>query len=122
MLRRVRSTIESHVGWTICGTAVNGREAVTKAAKLRPDLVILDFAMPNLNGLEAAEQIHRVMPELPIVMFTMYGRHVKREADDHGINRLVDKAESGALVDAVEELLGTTAEQNPELPRAASAS
>jgi DNA-binding NarL/FixJ family response regulator len=112
VLRRVRGIIESHPGWNVCGDAVNGREAITKATQLKPDLVVLDFAMPRLDGLKAASEIKALLPGVPIVMFTMYGSSVKQEAEKHGISRLVDKSRAETLIAAIEELL----EQNPESP------
>jgi DNA-binding NarL/FixJ family response regulator len=106
VLRRVRGMIESQPTWQVCGEAVNGREAITKAQELKPDLVILDFAMPHLNGLRTASEINKLLPEVPIVMFTMYGSQLTQEVKRHGITRLVDKAQSAALVPVVEELLG----------------
>src|SRR5437867_4626695 len=55
----VRVLLEAHPGWQVCDEAAEGREAVEKAGKLRPDVVILDIGMPLLNGLEAARQIDR---------------------------------------------------------------
>jgi DNA-binding NarL/FixJ family response regulator len=111
VLRTIRAKLEAHLGWQVCGDAVNGRETVKKAVELRPDLVVLDFAMPELNGLMAAVEIRRLLPSMPIVMYTMYGSsEVKLEAKKHGISRLVEKARSGALVAAIEELLGSSVE------------
>jgi DNA-binding NarL/FixJ family response regulator len=107
VLRRVRAMLESQPTWEVCGDAVNGREAVAKAVQLKPDLVVLDFAMPQLDGLRTASEIRALLPEVPIVMFTMYAAQLKQEVQKHGISRLVDKAESGALVAAIQELLGT---------------
>lgn len=105
VLRRVRATLESHPDWKVCGDAVNGREAVKKAVELRPDLVVLDWAMPGLNGLKAADQIRDLLPNVPIVLHTIYGSHVSAEAKAHAICRVVEKAKSGALVTAIEECL-----------------
>ena len=59
MVRKgLRATIEAHRGWEVCGEARTGREAVAKARELRPDIVVMDFAMPELNGMEATRQIH----------------------------------------------------------------
>lgn len=113
VLRRVRAMLESEPNWKVCGEAVNGREAVAKAVQLNPDLVVLDFAMPQLDGLKTAAEIHELLPEVPIVMFTMYSAHIKQEAQKRGISWLVDKAESGALVAAIQELLDTE-ESHPE--------
>jgi two-component system response regulator AlgR len=105
VLRRVRAMLESHPDWKVCGDAVNGREAVRKAVELRPDLVVLDWAMPELNGLNAADQIRSLLPGVPIVLHTLYGSQVGVEAKKHAICRVAEKAKSGALVTAVEECL-----------------
>jgi DNA-binding NarL/FixJ family response regulator len=119
-LRSVRLLLESHPGWEICGEATDGREAVTKAFELKPDLIVLDFAMPQVDGLKAASEIGALLPEVQIVLHTMYGSGVQSEARKHGIPRLVDKAQSGALVSAIEDLLGTkrevTLDNSPETP------
>jgi DNA-binding NarL/FixJ family response regulator len=117
VLRRVRTMLESHLTWEVCGDAVNGREAVAKAVQLKPDLVVLDFAMPQLDGLKTASEIHELLPEVPIVMFTMYAAQLKQEVQKHGISCLVDKTESGALMIAIQELLGT---EEPLLEQPAS--
>jgi CheY-like chemotaxis protein len=105
-LRAVRAMLESHPGWEVCGDAVTGREAVGKAVALNPDLIVLDFAMPEWNGLKAAEQISKVLPEAKIVLHTIYGSAVDLEAKKHGICRVVEKAKTGALVSTVDELIG----------------
>jgi two-component system, LytTR family, response regulator AlgR len=97
--------LEAHPGWEVCGEAVNGYEALTKAIELRPDLIILDFAMPGVDGLKAAHEISKLLPGVQIVLHTMYGAGVVLEASRHGIFRVVEKAKSGALVSAIEELL-----------------
>jgi DNA-binding NarL/FixJ family response regulator len=109
VLRRVRAMLESHPGWEVCGDAVNGREAVRKAVQLRPDLIVLDFAMPEWNGLRAAEEISKVLPEVKIVLHTIYGSQVGSEAKKHGICRVVEKAKTGTLVSTVDELFGADA-------------
>ena len=76
----IRSVIRTFVeadGYKVCGEAADGVEAIEQAAKLQPDLVLLDLAMPRLNGAEAASVLRRAMPRVPIVLFTMY-------ADDFG--------------------------------------
>ena len=84
---------------------MDGREAVKKAVELKPDLVVLDFAMPELNGLKAADQIRDILPGVPIVLHTMYGPQVSVEATKHPICRVVEKSKTGALVTAIEECL-----------------
>ena len=110
VLRGVRVMLETHSGWSVCGEAVNGCEAVTKAIELRPDLIILDFAMPELDGLQAADEISKLLPGVQIVLHTMHGANVVLEAHKRGICRVIEKAKSGALVSAVEELLSPKAD------------
>jgi DNA-binding NarL/FixJ family response regulator len=57
-----RSLIERQPGWEVCGLAATGREAVAQAIQLKPDIVIMDMRMPELNGLDAAVQIRRRLP------------------------------------------------------------
>ena len=109
VLRGVRAMLESHRGWEVCGDAVNGREAVGKAIELKPDLIVLDFAMPEWNGLKAAEEISKILPGVKIVLHTIYGSAVGLEAKKHGICRVVEKAKTGALVSTIDELIGANA-------------
>jgi chemotaxis response regulator CheB len=104
-LRGMRITLEAHSGWSVCGEALNGREAITKAIELRPDLVILDFAMPELDGLRAADEINKLLPGVGIILHTLYGAGVVLEANKHPVVRVIEKSKTGALVSAVEELL-----------------
>jgi len=71
VLRRgIRSTLDGQ--WEICGEAASGQEAVEKAAALRPDLVLMDVSMPEMNGIEATKQILKILPSMKIVIFTMH--------------------------------------------------
>jgi DNA-binding NarL/FixJ family response regulator len=58
--------------WVICGEAQDAREVVAKATELQPDLIVMDFKMHHSDGLTAASDILRLMPSIPIVMFTLY--------------------------------------------------
>jgi DNA-binding NarL/FixJ family response regulator len=60
--------LDSHVGWKVCGEAVDGWDAIEKVATLKPDVILLDTAMPNLNGIEAARIIHKNFPASEILM------------------------------------------------------
>jgi DNA-binding NarL/FixJ family response regulator len=68
----VRTAIETCTSFRVCGEATHGSEAVTIAQELKPDLVIMDVAMPMMNGVEAASLLKKKIPGLPIVLFTLY--------------------------------------------------
>jgi DNA-binding NarL/FixJ family response regulator len=73
MVRKgLRATIEGHRSWEVCGEAGNGREAVAKACELRPDIVVMDFAMPELNGMEATRQILAAVPNTEVLILSMH--------------------------------------------------
>jgi DNA-binding NarL/FixJ family response regulator len=106
VLRRLRSSLGTQPGWEICGDAGDGKEAVAKAAQLLPDVIVLDLAMPRMNGLLAAQAIRELLPAVPIVLNTLYKTaEVERAASQYGICKVVDKANLGVLVSTVEELL-----------------
>jgi DNA-binding NarL/FixJ family response regulator len=73
MVRKgLRASIEEHAGWEVCGEALTGREAVIKARELQPDVVVMDFAMPELNGLEATRQIRATVPSAEVLILSMH--------------------------------------------------
>lgn len=72
MRHGMRLLLRQHEGWEVCGEAVDGQEAVVKAHQLAPDVVVLDFAMPVMNGIEAARQIRKERPNTAIVLCSMY--------------------------------------------------
>lgn len=59
--------------YDLCAEAANGQEAVALAIQHKPDLIVLDFQMPLMNGIEAAYELKRIMPDVPIILFTHYG-------------------------------------------------
>ena len=72
----VRKSIENEAGWEVCGEAADGRAAVALAEQLKPDVIVMDIGMPQLNGLEAARQIKRArptseVPSLKLVVFRL---------------------------------------------------
>ena len=80
--------------WKICGEAQNGQEAIAKATDLEPDLIILDLAMPIMNGLKAAREISKAMPAVPILMYTIHNsRELELEAKTAGVRRCYGAAE-----------------------------
>jgi DNA-binding NarL/FixJ family response regulator len=105
--RGLRGLLEEHPGWTVCGEARDGGEAVELAVRLRPQVVILDVGMPVLNGLEAAQQIKQYLPESEVLVFTMHEtEQLVREVFATGARGFVVKSDAGQhLVAAVEALL-----------------
>ena len=69
--------------WTVCGEAGNANEAIAKAQELHPDVIILDYKMPDSDGLVAADGIFRALPDIPIVMFTLFNASSARKRAFH---------------------------------------
>jgi CheY-like chemotaxis protein len=87
---------ESEGGLELCEQAVNGQDVIDKAKKYRPDLIVLDFSMPVMNGLVAARILKTIMPAVPIILFTIHSNEaISQEANDAGIDSVVSKAEMG---------------------------
>jgi DNA-binding NarL/FixJ family response regulator len=102
--RGIRALIESHPGWEVCGEAQDGREALERAREVKPDLILLDVGMPNLNGLEAARQILASCTVTQILILTMhYSPQLVREILALGARGFLLKSDAGRdLVTAVE--------------------
>jgi len=105
MRRVLRSLIEGHEGWEVCAEAADGVQAVNRAKQFQPDLIILDLAMPELNGIEAAGQISPALPGVPILIFTLYASpQIEKEAEKVGVQRVISKSTGYILVPAIEEV------------------
>ena len=105
MRRALRSLIESHEGWEVCGEAEDGDEAVPKAAALNPDAIILDLVMPRMDGLEAARNILKASPSVPIILHTLYhSAQVDRAAQVMGIYKVTSKSNTVDLFAELESL------------------
>jgi DNA-binding NarL/FixJ family response regulator len=102
----IRSLLESHAEWEVCGEARDGREAVEYASQLQPDVFLLDIGMPNLNGLDAARQILAIIPDARILILTVHdSEQVVREVLAAGARGFLLKSDAGRdLVAAVEAL------------------
>jgi DNA-binding NarL/FixJ family response regulator len=87
----LRKILEAQPGWEVVAEAGDGREAVQQASQLRPDVVILDLAMPRLNGVEAVQQIERRAPGVRVLVLSMY-------ADEAYVTRAVRAGAAGYLL------------------------
>jgi DNA-binding NarL/FixJ family response regulator len=105
--RGLRSLLESHSEWQVCGEAVDGQQAVEQVRELKPDVIVLDITMPRLNGLEAAKLIRHEAPDSKMVMLSQHEpRLMKQAALSAGASAYVTKSEvSRELLVAIEELI-----------------
>ena len=104
--RGVRSLLESHEGWEVCGEATTGRDAVEQSRRLRPDVVVMDLSLPELNGLDATRQILKDAPDTEVLVLTMHhSEELAREVLQAGARGYVLKADADeSLIAAVDTL------------------
>ncbi len=104
--RGLCSLLESQPGWQICGEASDGRDLLKKASELKPDIIVLDVSMPNLNGLEATRQILKANPKAKILVLTLHDSdRLIHEVLTAGASGFVLKSDAARdLVAAVESL------------------
>src|SRR5579872_7085678 len=96
----IRGLIATHVGWEVLAEAVDGSDAVGKAAQLHPDVILLDVGMPNMNGFQAAKKILSSAPETKVLMVTVNAdKHSAREARVVGVHGFISK------IDVVRDLV-----------------
>ena len=104
--RGMRRLVEENKSWEVCGEASDGREAIEGLQRTAPDIIILDFHMPIMNGLQAAREIVKLLPNAQILLCTLYlSPALVREARSAGIQATVSKGESEQIVRGIEALL-----------------
>ena len=105
--RGLRSLLESHPEWEVCGEAIDGQEAVERARDLDPDVVVLDITMPRLNGLEAAQMIRNEAPRSKMVILSQHEASLMKQAAlSAGAHAYVTKSEvSRELMMAIESMV-----------------
>lgn len=107
-VRRVICTCLTDRNFHVCGDAADGEEVIEKARLLKPDLILLDLAMPRTNGIVVASVLKEMMPDVRIVLFTMYSEAVRRTFNPKGIavDAVIAKAEGMlGLIDCIQSLL-----------------
>ena len=99
----------------ICGEAVNGTEAIEKAQQLKADVVLLDLAMPNMNGVEAASILKKTIPGVSVIMFTMYSENIPKSAlSSMGVDVVLSKTDGIAhLVESINTIFAARASGHP---------
>jgi DNA-binding NarL/FixJ family response regulator len=104
--RYLRAILEQQASWRVSGEARTGAEALHKVVDSPPDLVVLDYRMPDLNGVEVARQISEIFPEMPILMVTLHlSRQLADAAREAGVRGACAKQDIGSVVEAVDLLL-----------------
>jgi DNA-binding NarL/FixJ family response regulator len=105
--RGIRHLLETHPDWHVCAEAVDGLDAIEKAASVKPDLVILDLTMPKMSGLQAAKVIHAADPGLPLLLCSVHATDELfiMEFRSAGFRGAVSKHQASLLPEAVERLL-----------------
>src|SRR5882724_8278960 len=103
--RRITGTILRSRHWTICGEAENGRTGVEKFQELKPDVVLLDLSMPDMTGIETAQQMSAADPTVPLILFTILEiEGIGNAAREAGIRAIVPKSEAWNLIPNIERV------------------
>jgi DNA-binding NarL/FixJ family response regulator len=103
LLRRI---LEEHPGWQVCGEAANGRDAILKTEQLTPDVVVIDLAMPQMNGLQAGQEIFK-STHLPMLLLTVQdvSPELAQEARKAGFQGALSESRGVEVVTGIETLL-----------------
>jgi DNA-binding NarL/FixJ family response regulator len=101
--RRILRAIVRSREWTVCGEAETGRSGIKKFQELKPDLVLIDLAMPDINGIEAARRMSLLNPRVPLILFTVLELEgLETAAQEAGICAIVSKAQAWDLIKSIE--------------------
>jgi DNA-binding NarL/FixJ family response regulator len=104
--RYLRAVLEQHDSWRVCGDAGTGVDALRMVMEARPDVILLDYQMPDLNGVDIARQISQMYPQIPILMVTLHlSKQLTEAARQAGVRGACAKQDIGSVVEAVEVLL-----------------
>jgi DNA-binding NarL/FixJ family response regulator len=104
--RYLRAILEQQHSWKVCGEARTGAEALQQVLESAPDLVVLDYQMPDLNGVDVARQISELSPKTSILMVTLHlSKQLVESARLAGVRGACAKQDIGSVIQAVEHLL-----------------
>jgi len=104
--RYLRAILEQQESWRVCGEARTGAEALHQVLDSPPDLIVLDYLMPDLNGVDIAKQISGMFPQIPILMVTLHlSSQLAEAAREAGVRGACAKQDIGSVVEAVDVLL-----------------
>jgi DNA-binding NarL/FixJ family response regulator len=104
--RYLRAVLEQQEDWKVTGEARSGAEALHEVLESQPDLIVLDYRMPDLNGVDVARQISEMFPKIPILMVTLHlSRQLADAAREAGVRGACAKQDIGSVVEAIDVLL-----------------
>ena len=115
--RGMRALLETQDGWKVCGEAEDGQAAIEKSSELKPDIVVLDVAMPVLSGFIAAKIIKQILPRTAILIYSVHeSQAFVNEAERIGLDGYVSKSEHGpAILNAIKAVERRRSQLPPEL-------
>ena len=119
MRRGLRLLLDSQPGFTVVAEAADGREAIAQAEVAKPDVVVLDIAMPNLNGIEASQRINAALPDTAIVILSMHSDegYVLRALKAGAKAYLLKDSAEGDLIEAIKAVSEGKAFFSPEISK-----
>ena len=112
LVRKAVCSLFTLDGFSVCGEAGDGAQAVEEARQTRPDIIVLDFSMPVMDGIRAAKALKQIMPHVPLILFTAHASSaLEREALAAGIDAIISKEQDASyLVTEAHELLSAKCE------------
>ena len=119
----IRALLEDEPGLTVIGEAEDGRSAVAQACKLRPDVVIMDIAMPLLNGLEATRQIRQQCPQVRVLILSMHDNeeYIRQVLEAGAMGYILKDAAARELISAIRSVYRGEAVLSPAVTRLGTA-
>src|SRR3984957_10340791 len=117
----LRELFKNETDYELCAEAKNGEEAVALAKLHEPDLILLDFSMPVMNGVEAARELKKIMPNVPIILFTLFPPTATQlTLGEFSVDRIVPKGEVSHLMTHIRQLAPplSSSDRISELPAA----